>query len=63
MTHAQQRSPSPDLEDQPDERLMEARIARIESDVAHIQQNLATVQVDIGKLRDGLDWQTTPSRK
>ncbi len=41
------------LEEQPDEKAMEARIARIESDVAHIQKNLATVQVDVSKLRDG----------
>jgi hypothetical protein len=36
------------------EKPMEARIARIESDVANIQNRFANVEVDIGKLRDGL---------
>jgi hypothetical protein len=39
--------------EQIDENPMEARVARIESDVASIQNGLARIELDIRKLRDG----------
>ncbi len=40
------------LHDQTHWNEMEARIARIESDVSHIQSSLSTVQLDVRELRN-----------
>jgi chromosome segregation ATPase len=40
--------------DQVEANIMEARIARIESDVSSIKSNVATVQLDVRDLRNGL---------